>query len=103
MVPWVRKVGQPKTTGKKKVKEQKGSNTDKACQDGSTDVRRNEDDQDSNVQTATSRPTPTEQTFHRYYHLYKRGELEEDVQAAGGVVIDSGYEKDNWWAIFRRI
>lgn len=37
--------------------------------------------------------------FQRYYHLYKKGELEEDVLAAGGVVITSGYERDNWWAV----
>ena len=37
--------------------------------------------------------------FHRYYHLYSKGELERDIAAAGGVVVDAGYEKDNWWAI----
>jgi len=103
MVPWVRKIGQPKTPGRKKVKEQTGTDTDKACQDGRTGARWNEDDQHWDLPEATSQPVPTEQTFHRYYHLYRRGELEEDVQAAGGVVIDSGYEKDNWWAIFRRL
>ena len=40
-----------------------------------------------------------DQVFHRYYHLYGRGELEGNIEAAGGVVIDSGYAKDNWWAI----
>lgn len=35
----------------------------------------------------------------RYYHLYKSGELEEDVESAGGRVIEHGYEKDNWWAV----
>ena len=40
-----------------------------------------------------------DKTFHRYYHLYASGELERDIEAAGGVVKDSGYEKDNWWAI----
>lgn len=39
--------------------------------------------------------------FMRYYHLYRKGELEEDVQAAGGIVCESGYEKDNWWAIIK--
>jgi tRNA (uracil-5-)-methyltransferase TRM9 len=43
--------------------------------------------------------TEADKTFQRYYHLYKKGELEEDVQRAGGVVLESGYEKDNWWAI----
>jgi tRNA (uracil-5-)-methyltransferase TRM9 len=39
---------------------------------------------------------------HRYYHLYRKGELESDVEAANGVVVESGYEKDNWWAIIKR-
>ena len=39
------------------------------------------------------------QTFHRYYHLYHQGELENDITEAGGLVIKSGYERDNWWAI----
>lgn len=38
-------------------------------------------------------------TFNRYYHLYRQGELEHDICRAGGIVVDSGYEKDNWWAI----
>jgi tRNA (uracil-5-)-methyltransferase TRM9 len=38
-------------------------------------------------------------TYQRYYHLYRKGELEADVAAAGGYVLESGYEKDNWWAI----
>lgn len=40
--------------------------------------------------------------FQRYYHLYRRGELELDAAAAGGIVLESGYEKDNWWAIVQR-
>lgn len=43
-----------------------------------------------------------EQTFQRYYHLYRQGELEEDVLAAGGLVVQSGYEKDNWYVICSR-
>ena len=41
-------------------------------------------------------------TFERYYHLYRRGELEIDIVQAGGVVIEHGYEKDNWWAVATR-
>jgi tRNA (uracil-5-)-methyltransferase TRM9 len=37
--------------------------------------------------------------YQRYYHLYRKGELEEDVLAAGGAVITSGYERDNWWVV----
>jgi len=40
-----------------------------------------------------------DKTFHRYYHLYRKCELEHDVQAAGGEVVEAGYEKDNWWAV----
>ncbi|OAA80195.1 tRNA methyltransferase [Akanthomyces lecanii RCEF 1005] len=51
------------------------------------------------VMRAKGRPN---ETFQRYYHLYKEGELEEDIVAAGGVVEQSGYERDNWWAVFSR-
>jgi tRNA (uracil-5-)-methyltransferase TRM9 len=48
----------------------------------------------------TNGTAPTEdKVFHRYYHLYRRGELESEIEAAGGVVVESGYEKDNWWAV----
>lgn len=40
-----------------------------------------------------------DKTYLRYYHLYKKGELEQDIEQAGGIVLESGYEKDNWWAI----
>lgn len=40
-----------------------------------------------------------EKTFERYYHLYRKGELEEDILEADGRVLESGYEKDNWWAV----
>ena len=46
--------------------------------------------------------TADEKTYHRYYHLYSRGELERNVVQAGGVVVASGYEKDNWWTIAAR-
>ena len=40
-----------------------------------------------------------DKVFHRYYHLYAQGELERNINAAGGIVLNAGYEKDNWWAI----
>ncbi|KAJ5216772.1 tRNA (carboxymethyluridine(34)-5-O)-methyltransferase [Penicillium chermesinum] len=59
------------------------------------------DQQDVMVPWVRKNPTaPQEsQTFHRYYHLYEEGELEGDVERAGGQVVTSGYEKDNWWVI----
>ncbi|KAL2863586.1 tRNA (carboxymethyluridine(34)-5-O)-methyltransferase [Aspergillus lucknowensis] len=50
--------------------------------------------------SASAEPQP--QVFHRYYHLYESGELERDIEKAGGRVLESGYEKDNWWAIAGR-
>ena len=40
--------------------------------------------------------------FHRYYHLYEAEELEREINLAGGRVLESGYEKDNWWAVATR-
>lgn len=40
-----------------------------------------------------------DQTFYRYYHLYRSGELDSDIRQAGGSVVASGYERDNWWAV----
>ncbi|KAF4510822.1 hypothetical protein G6O67_002685 [Ophiocordyceps sinensis] len=48
-----------------------------------------------------SRGAP-EATYQRYYHLYREGELVEDVSAAGGSVLESGYERDNWWVVCNR-
>ncbi|KAJ5272854.1 hypothetical protein N7478_007979 [Penicillium angulare] len=50
------------------------------------------------VRKTPSAPNGT-QTFNRYYHLFEEGELERDIEKAGGQVVTSGYEKDNWWAI----
>ena len=49
-------------------------------------MKRNEDDKGPKV-------------FDRYYHLYRQGELQHDIEVAGGEVVESGYEKDNWWAV----
>lgn len=43
----------------------------------------------------------TKQVYQRYYHLYRQGELEEDIVTAGGEVVNCGYDRDNWWCIAR--
>lgn len=50
----------------------------------------------------TALASPQAKTFQRYYHLYAAGELEQDIHTAGGVVLNGGYEKDNWWVIATR-
>ena len=42
-------------------------------------------------------------TYHRYYHLYKQDELEQDIKAAGGKIVSSGYDRDNWWCVARKL
>jgi len=32
-------------------------------------------------------------TYQRYYHLFRKGDLEDCVIKAGGKVVDSGYER----------
>ncbi|KAK9333319.1 S-adenosyl-L-methionine-dependent methyltransferase [Lipomyces starkeyi] len=44
----------------------------------------------------------TRTVVERYYHLYRKGEIEADVEAAGGKVVEGGYERDNWWVIIER-
>ena len=77
MVPWVLKQKKEKEKGRRKKKDESQAEEEEA-------------------------PKPDgDKTFLRYYHLYRRGELEGDIEQAGGVVLESGYEKDNWWAIAR--
>ena len=56
----------------------------------------------STKDSGSSSAAKEDQVFHRYYHLYSKGELEQDICSAGGTVLDSGYEKDNWWATCTR-
>ncbi|KIW93000.1 uncharacterized protein Z519_06849 [Cladophialophora bantiana CBS 173.52] len=45
---------------------------------------------------------PISTTYHRYYHLYREGELQEDAISAGARIVDSGYDRDNWWVVLTR-
>ena len=92
MVPWVMKIGQAKSQKEQKSKDITQSKT-------SADTAAPAEQ----AQASISDDKPTgDRTFHRYYHLYKSGELEQDIVQAGGVVVESGYERDNWWAILSR-
>lgn len=86
LVPWVMK--QQQQSKKKKGKTGHGGEDEG---DGQRVEGEQEPKQDANQ--------GEEKTYQRYYHLYRKGELEEDVEAAGGLVLESGYERDNWWVI----
>lgn len=43
-------------------------------------------------------------TVHqRYYHLFRQGELEDLAEGSGVLsVVQSGYDRDNWYAIYQK-
>lgn len=83
MVPWVM------TAKKEKVPKKQRKKGDEPAVEAEVEPEK---------QTEEKKPEG-DKTYLRYYHLYKKGELEQDIEEAGGVVVESGYEKDNWWAI----
>ncbi|TLD34182.1 hypothetical protein PspLS_01500 [Pyricularia sp. CBS 133598] len=87
LVPWVMKGDQ----GREKKKGNKKGPAPAAV-----------DGQDGENATPPTAGKP-DQTFQRYYHLYREGELEEDIVAAQGRVLSSGYDRDNWWAVASRV
>ncbi|KAK5132353.1 hypothetical protein LTR08_009188 [Meristemomyces frigidus] len=62
-------------------------------------MRGSKKDRTTKGESGEDRDQNGDRTFHRYYHLYRKGELEHDMKAAGGHVLQAGYEKDNWWAV----
>lgn len=45
-----------------------------------------------------------QKTFNRYYHLFKAGELDALVNEIEGLeIVESGYDRDNWFVICRRL
>lgn len=42
------------------------------------------------------------ESLKRYYHLFKKGELDDLVVEAGGKIIESGYDRDNWYIKFEK-
>lgn len=108
MVPWVMKTAAPKSEKKaKKTKTKKQSHRDPNIPNvhapgDEPPADQGQEPAAAEVEVQPANETAPEKTFHRYYHLYQEGELEQDIVTAGGVVLESGYEKDNWWAIATR-
>ncbi|KAI4725914.1 S-adenosyl-L-methionine-dependent methyltransferase [Aureobasidium sp. EXF-10728] len=89
MVPWVMR--EKKEKQKKDRKQQnKGDATQQQVSAEQTQT------------TGTSLEPAGDKTFYRYYHLYRKGELEENIELAGGTIVEAGYDRDNWWAICQR-
>ncbi|EON61797.1 hypothetical protein W97_01014 [Coniosporium apollinis CBS 100218] len=105
MVPWVMKGGAG--GGKVRKKGRREEAKERLIAKSTAEVAENSEDGASEKREGLGEEEglaaeEQERTFHRYYHLYKKGELEHDIVEAGGVVLESGYEKDNWWAVAAR-
>lgn len=95
MVPWVMTAKKEKAPNKKKQQpRRKGDDTAPAV----AEVVGEPEEKEGKAEIQEAKPEG-DKTFLRYYHLYRKGELEGDIEQAGGSVVESGYEKDNWWAI----
>ncbi|KAI5197592.1 S-adenosyl-L-methionine-dependent methyltransferase [Aureobasidium subglaciale] len=90
MVPWVMR--------EKKEKQKK----DKRQQNKGDAAQSEPSPEQGQATTGTSLEPAGDKTFYRYYHLYRKGELEENIELAGGTIIEAGYDRDNWWAICQR-
>ena len=89
MVPWVMRA--------KKEKEGKKARGQKSSEQAAESAVKDESSSEQQQQQQ-----PQDKTFLRYYHLYKKGELEQIIEEAGGKVVEAGYDRDNWWAITER-
>ncbi|KAM7200506.1 S-adenosyl-L-methionine-dependent methyltransferase [Naviculisporaceae sp. PSN 640] len=104
LVPWVMKKSQAQVPGQAQGQGE-GQKQSQGKKSGGSGGSQSEGQQKLNSSGAgggdgntDTDPDPST-VFNRYYHLYRKGELEEDVLAAGGVVVKSGYERDNWWVV----
>lgn len=57
---------------------------------------------DSDDQAEQAQPAEPPELFQRYYHLFKKGELDDLVVEAGGKIIESDYDRDNYFIIFEK-
>ena len=61
-----------------------------------------EDKEDKEKEPESKRIKKDESAFQRYYHLFKKGELDELVKEADGTILESGYDRDNWYIKFQK-
>ena len=59
-------------------------------------------EEEEEKESQSKRVKMDESAFQRYYHLFKKGELDELVKEAGGTILESGYDRDNWYIKFQK-
>jgi tRNA (uracil-5-)-methyltransferase TRM9 len=52
---------------------------------------------------AAGRDESGDLVFQRFYHVFKEGELDSIVVEAGGEVVKSDYDVDNWYIVCKRV
>ncbi|KAL2117030.1 hypothetical protein VTJ04DRAFT_9198 [Mycothermus thermophilus] len=99
LVPWVLKAQEQKKQPKPKQRRRKGEEQEQEQGQGQGGDSGPAAEGAEERHAEKAKAGNADPVFQRYYHLYRKGELEEDVIAAGGVVVESGYERDNWWVV----
>lgn len=108
LVPWVLQKKQPKQPKQPKKPKQrrskKGSKPEETTEaDSPITTEETTHTTDTSQPTEEKKQPEEDNTKYRYYHLYKKGELEKNAEDAGGVVVRNGYERDNWYAVIKRV
>ncbi|GME78512.1 unnamed protein product [[Candida] boidinii] len=112
LVPWVLSKNQPKTSKAQKAPKRKNNknkkNDDPENQEHentqSEQIEEEKEQEQEKEQVVVSEPEPVKSEVRmRYYHLYKKNELKENAELAGGKVVRDGYERDNWWVVVEKI
>ncbi|KAG0023011.1 tRNA methyltransferase, has a role in tRNA modification [Entomortierella chlamydospora] len=58
---------------------------------------------ESSNPTAAASTEPAAPVYNRYYHLFQKGELEELILRTNKAsIVQSGYDRDNWWCILEK-
>ncbi|CAK9437447.1 uncharacterized protein LODBEIA_P18250 [Lodderomyces beijingensis] len=98
LIPWVLK----KPTSRAK-KPRAGAAKKRSAQQAPDDEVSRPPAEDKEQEQEQEEQEEEEATKYRYYHLYREGELKSNCLMTGAcVVVDDGYEKDNWWVIVEK-
>lgn len=103
LIPWVLKKNQPKKKKTKGTSKNKKGREQQVDEQVEAEVKEVSTEAPIENETTAEAEPVADETKYRYYHLYKKGELAANCVAAGGKIIEEGYEKDNWWCIAERV
>ena len=70
--------------------------------DSRKEVNANNEPKRSKIHEELQQDAYESELFQRYYHLFKRGELDDLIVEAGGRILESDYDRDNYYIIFEK-